>query len=269
MKIWHQSFTVLEDLPAYQQAMEQHIAKVVRPDTHVEMHGLIPGTYPNNYPGSDIAFGPLYSLHGLQWIAQAIRAQREGFDAYAMATIPNPMIREIRAILDIPVVGYGEVSFHMASMMGHRFGVLMFINQLVPLLAEQIDTYGLTKRCVGIEPVGFTFHDVLPAFNDPQPLIERFTVRAKALIEKGADVIVPGEMPLNILLAKNGVTKIGDVPIVDGLALTIKFSETFADLQKTVGFNHSHHGWFHARPTEERLDAVTKFYGLDKLIDKK
>jgi len=35
MKIWHQSFTVLEDLPAYRAAMEAHIRKVVRPDTQV------------------------------------------------------------------------------------------------------------------------------------------------------------------------------------------------------------------------------------------
>lgn len=266
MKIWHQSFTVLQDLPAYQQAMEKHIAKVTRPDTEVVMHGLIQGTYPSNYPGSDLAYGPLFSLHGLQWIAAAIKAQKEGFDAYAMATIPNPMIREIRAILDIPVVGYGEVSFHMASMLGYRFGVLVFIDQLIPLLTEQIESYGLTKRCAGIEPVGFTFHDVLPAFKDPQPLIERFVVSAKKLIEKGADVIVPGEMPLNILLASNGVTKVGDVPIVDGLALTIKFAETFAELKQTVGLSHSHHGWYCAKPPEERMEFLSKFYGLDQLM---
>ena len=47
MKIWHQSFTVLDDLPAYREAMERHIRKVVLPDTEVVLHGMRPGTYPN------------------------------------------------------------------------------------------------------------------------------------------------------------------------------------------------------------------------------
>lgn len=268
MKIWHQSFTVLEDLPAYKAVMEKSIAKVVRPDTEVVMHGLIPGTYPSNYPGTDLAYGPLFSLHGLQWVASALNAQEQGFDAFAMATIPNPMIREIKAMVDIPVVGYGEVSFHTAAMMGYKFGVLVFIDQMIPLLNEQIDAYGLTSRCAGIEPVGFTFQDVLPAFKDPQPLIERFIKRAKLLIDKGADVIVPGEMPLNVLLAANGVNRIGEVPVLDGLGLTIKMAETYADLRKTTGLKQSHHGWHFAQPAKERVDFLADFYGLRNLMNR-
>ena len=114
MKIWHQSFTVLEDLPAYKAAMEKHIKKIVRPDTEVEIHGLIPGTYPSNYPGTDIGLSTLYTMHTMQWMVQAVKAHRAGVDAFAMCTIPNPLIREIRTLVDIPVVGYGESSFHTA-----------------------------------------------------------------------------------------------------------------------------------------------------------
>ena len=103
MRIWHQSFTVLEDLPDYRAAMEAHIRKVVRPDTEVVMHGLIPGTYTSNYPGSDLAYGSLYTIHGMQWIVQALKAQHAHFDAFAMATLPNPLIREIRALVDMQI----------------------------------------------------------------------------------------------------------------------------------------------------------------------
>src|SRR5690606_28410843 len=95
MKIWHQSFTVLEDLPAYAQAMSAHIGKIVRPDTEVAMHGQLPGTYTSNYPGTDLRHAALFGIHGLQWIVQALRAEDAGYDAFAMCTIPNPMIREI------------------------------------------------------------------------------------------------------------------------------------------------------------------------------
>jgi len=268
MRIWHQSFTVLEDLPDYRAAMEAHIRKVVRPDTEVVMHGLIPGTYLSNYPGTDLAYGSLYTIHGMQWIVQALKAQRAQYDAFAMATLPNPLIREIRALVDMPVAGYGESSFHLACMLGHRFGLLVFIDRMIPLFREQIDAYGLTTRCAGIDPVGFTFQDVLPAFRDPGPLIARFEASARALIAKGADVIVPGEMPLNILLAANGIARVDDVPIVDGLAVTMKMAEMLVDLRRSVGLAQSRHGWTGSSPQPGRVDEVLSFYGLDRLLDK-
>jgi Asp/Glu/hydantoin racemase len=268
MRIWHQSFTVLEDLPDYRAAMQAHIRKVVRPDTEVVMHGLVPGSYKSNYPGTDLAYGPLYAIHGMQWIVQALKAQRGQFDAFAMATIPNPLIREIRALIDMPVVGYGEASFHLACMLGHRFGLLMFIDRMIPLLREQIEGYGLASRCAGIEPVGFTFQDVLPAFKDPGPLIKRFEASARALIRQGADVIVPGEMPLNLLLAANGVSRVDDVPIVDGLAVTMKMAETLVDLRRSVGLKQSRHGWMSAAPQAGRVEELLTFYGVDRLLNK-
>ena len=266
MKIWHQSFTVLEDLPAYRDAMAAHIRKVVRPDTQVEMHGQLPGTYPSNYPGTDLGFAALGTLHSLQWILRAVEAERTGFDAYAMATIPNPMIREIRTIVDIPVVGYGEASYHVASMLGRRFGLLVFIDRMAPLLEDHIAGHGLASRCIGVRPSGLTFQQVLAGYTSPAPVIERFQESARDLIRAGADVIIPGEMPLNVLLAINGATNVDGVPILDGLAVTMKLAEAFADLHKTIGFTQTRHGFFGDRPKGDRLNQVLSFYGLDKLM---
>jgi allantoin racemase len=264
MRIWHQSFTNLDDLPAYRQAIETHIRKVVRPDTEVVMHGVRPGTYPSNYPGTDISYSSLYTLHALQWFTQGIQAQDEGFDAYAMCTLPNPFIREIRSVLDMPVVGYGESSFHLACQLGHRFGLFVFIDRMIPLYQEQLTTYGLQTRCAGIRPVGFAFQDVLAAWHDPGALLARFEQSALSMIEAGADVIVPGEMPLNILLARNGVTHIKGVPVLDGIAVTLKMAESLVDLRRSVGLSQSRSGWMHATPPRERLDQVLKFYGLGR-----
>jgi allantoin racemase len=265
MRIWHQSFTVIEHLPAYAERMRVHIAKVTRPDTEVVLHGVMPGTYPSEYPGDDLAYAALFSMHGQQWIARALQAEQAGFDAYAMCTLPNPMLREVRTVVDIPVVGYGEACFHMASMLGHRFGMMIFIERMVPLYHEHLVQYGLASRCASIRGAGFTFHDVVEGFSNPAPMIDRFRESARRLIAEGADVIIPGEMPLNLLLATEGVSRVDGVPILDGLAITLSLSECMVDLKRTTGLSASRHGWFNAAPKRERVAQVMKFYGLDHL----
>ena len=266
MRIWHQSFTVLEDLPAYAQAMREHAQKVLRPDTEVSWHGQLRGTYPSNYPGDDIGFGYLYGMHGNQWVAAGRQAAAEGCDAYAMCTLPNPMLREVRSLLDIPVVGLGETVFHLATMYGQRFGVMLFIDRMVPLYREQVERYGLVSRCATIRASGLGFRDVLAGYGDPGPVIERFQDRARAMIrDDGADVIIPGEVPLSMLLAKNGVTRVDDVPVMDTLACALKMAELMVDLSRATGIRHSRHGFFNSVASDARVDEVQRFYGVDRL----
>src|SRR3954463_14553536 len=115
MRIWHQSLTVLADIPEYGARMERHIRSVVRPDTEVVLHGLLPGTYPADYPGDDIAYAFLFAMHSLQFPLQALNAEQAGFDAFAVCTLPDPMLRETRTLVGIPVVGAGEVCFTAAA----------------------------------------------------------------------------------------------------------------------------------------------------------
>lgn len=264
MRIWHQSFTVLSDLPAYRDAMERHIRRIVDPGTVVELHGMQPGTYPGTYPGADIGFAALYALHGQQWLAQGVLAQRQGFDAYALCTLPNPMLREVRSVLDIPVVGYGEAAFHLACQLGHRFGILLFIDRMAPLYQEQLHNHGLASRCAGIVSVGFSFDDVLAAWNEPARLIRCFEEAAGRLVDAGADVLIPGEMPLNVLLASHGVRTVGHAAVVDGLAVTLKQCEMLASLRRTVGLSPSRHGWMNAQPDPARVEQVLAFYGVHR-----
>lgn len=266
MRIWHQSFTVLSDLPAYADALARHARKVLRPDTELILHGQLAGTYPANYPDDDIAYGYLYAMHGNQWIAAARAAERDGFDAYAMCTLPNPMLREARAVVDIPVVGLGETSAHLATMYGQRFGILLFIDRMIPLYREQMRGYGLSDRCAAIRASGLSFRDVLAGFSRPEPVIERFQQAARAMIrDDGADVIIPGEVPLSLLLAINGVARVDEVPVLDTFATTLKMTELMVDIRRATGIRHSRHGFFNSVPSPERVDQVASFYGVDKL----
>ena len=113
-------------------------------------------------------------------------------------------------------------------------------------------------RCAASRAAGFGFHDVLAGFADPAPLIERFTTAARALIRDGADVIIPGEAPLNVLLAMNGVNRVDDCPVLDSIAATIKMAESMVDLRRATGLMPSRKGYFHRRPPRERVEEYYK-----------
>ena len=269
MRIWHQSFTVLQDLPAYVDVLKERIAAVVRPDTEVVLHGQIPGTYTSDYPGSDLAFSALYWMHGLQWLAAAREAEKQGFDAMVLASIAGPMAQEIRTIVDIPVVGYGEAAFNLAGVYGRRAGMLFFIKERLDFWPEQLKAWGLGDRFAGIEHAGVTFHDVLEGHMNASKrdgVVARLVAQGEKLVrETGADVIVPGELPLNLLLTGAGVREIAGATVIDGIATSFKVAELLVDLKRVSGMKPSNRGFFHAAPDKRRFEQVLEFYGMQDL----
>lgn len=261
MKIWHQSMTVLEDLPDYAARMTAHIRTVVRPDTEVVLHGLQPGTYPANYPGSDIGHAALFALHSLQFPLQALNAEKAGFDAFAACTLVDPLLREARDLVRIPVVAAGETCFRAAAAGGRKFGMLIFIDRMAQHYREQVRDLGFPDHCVGIEPVGFSFKDVVNSFDDPGRVKDLFAVAARRMIARGAQAIIPGEIPMNVLLTTSGMRDVDGVPLLDSLALTLQAAEAAVDAPAPQSG-----GWVGDKVPRERLEQVLRFYGLDRFL---
>jgi hypothetical protein len=107
---------------------------------------------------------------------------------------------------------------------------------------------------------------VLKGFSDPTELIEKFKTAARKLIAQGADVIIPGEAPLNVLLARNGVTEVDGVTVMDSLGTWVKHAEMMVDLRRLCGTKPSRIGYYHRLPEIERAKEVFAFYGLDKRL---
>jgi Asp/Glu/hydantoin racemase len=270
MKIWHQSFTTLARVPAYVESLTAHVRKVVRPDTEVEIHGSHPGTHghkPGDGPSTDVGYAYLQSLHMHQFAYAAILAEERGFDAYAIATLPEPGLREVRSLVSIPVVGYGEATMLTACQLGQKFGVLLFIKEMIPQIQTNVRTHGLQDRFAGARYVGFPSGDVIPHPRMPDDIKEKFYASARALIADGADVIIPGEAPLSVLLKKEGISRVDDVPILDGIACTLKQAEVLVDLKRQLGVTRSTHGYYQAMPPRERIKELAQLYGITKLFE--
>ena len=86
MRIWHQSFTDLDMVPLYRRTLVEHAAKVMDAGDSVTVHGLKPGTYGKDFvPIDAIRHRYLESLNEQQIVEAVLTAEREGYDAVALA----------------------------------------------------------------------------------------------------------------------------------------------------------------------------------------
>ncbi len=100
-----------------------------------------PDTYRTEYPGHDIQFAYFQTLHSQQFVLGALAAEEQGFDAFALMTLPEPSLQEIRSLVDIPVVGYGESAMLAASLLGQRVGLLMFITGMAETVERNVQRW--------------------------------------------------------------------------------------------------------------------------------
>ncbi|MFI6348320.1 aspartate/glutamate racemase family protein [Streptomyces sp. NPDC050560] len=261
MRIWHQSFTVLEDVPGYAALLAEHAAAVVRPGTEVVLHGLRPGSYPAGYPGDHIRYSYLQRCHAQQFVEGALRAEAEGYDAVFLATIPDIALEDIRALLSIPVIGYGQASLLVAASLAPRVGIVSFIEELRPQLRRNAELYGLGRLLGPVVGIDASLGDVTAGYEDPQPLIGAVRAAAREAIADGARAVIPGEGPLNVFLAAQGLHDVDGVPLIDSVAAGLKFCELRVDLARSAGLKPARGGLYHDRPPAGLLDAVHAFYG--------
>jgi allantoin racemase len=259
-RIWHQSFTVLEDVGPYIAALRRHLATRALPDTTIDFHGMSPGTYPSAYPGTHIGFQYLAGLHTEQFVKAALQAQDEGYDAVLIATIPDTGFEEIRALVDIPVVAFGNASVAFAATLAPCVGIVNFIDALAPQLRRNMRDYGFDQLVGPIVSIERGFDDVVSAYEDPAPLLEAFTVAAREAIAQGAQVLVPGEGPLNVFLAGQGMSRVDDVPVIDSLGVGLAMCEVRARMYRDTGLMPSRRGFFFATPPADALAAARGYY---------
>lgn len=269
MKIWHQSFTTLARVPEYNEKLRAHIRKVVRPDTEVVVHGTHAGTHdhrPGAGPSTDVGYAYMQALHSHQFAYAAVLAEEAGYDAFALTTIPEPGIREIRSLVSIPVVGYGECAMTLATHLGQKFGVLLFIKEMIPMIESNVARMGLTSRCAAIRYVGFPSSAVLPTKEAPAEVLDVFYESARRLIADGADVIIPGEAPMSLLLHRAGISRVDDVPVIESVAATLKTAEMLVDMKQQLGTWRSTRGYYQAIPPRDRVKELAELYGISKLF---
>src|SRR5258708_10071211 len=111
-RIWYQSFVHPVEQAPYVDRLQALLAKLAAPGVVFEVHGLDP---------------PAHSFHSLtefrcaaQVIGNAIAAEEAGYDAFVIGHFQEPGLIEIRAAVDIPVIGLGDANLLAGLSMGYR-----------------------------------------------------------------------------------------------------------------------------------------------------
>lgn len=141
-----------------------------------------------------------------------VKANEEEYDAFIVACHCDPNLDLLKQITKKPVVGIGEASMKLASMLGASFSVVSASNHSVPNKRALIHSYGLDYSCASVRGPGGDFDDL----SVEGPYLDA----AKIAIEEDlAEVIVLGCAGF-AGMAERMQKKLG-VPVLDGIVCAL------------------------------------------------
>src|SRR5262249_11251207 len=70
-------------------------------------------------------------------VAKIIDAEQDGINAVVIDCMGDPGMHAAREAVSIPVLGPGEATMHIASILGHRFSVVTVLSSCIPLMENQ------------------------------------------------------------------------------------------------------------------------------------
>jgi len=202
-------------------------------------------------------------------INDILKAQEEGFDGAIVGGHWDPGLYAAREAATIPVAGPGESAMMIAATLGRRFAILTVHEGYVPIIDNNIRTYGLEDRAIRSRPVrkfGMTYDNFVRCLEgkDDEFLVA-FEKSARECIADGADVIIAGGQLFGPAFVKHDFHSIGTtgVPVIETTGCGLKFAQMLVSLKRSVKLAKSQHVNAPFRsPPQDVLDGVRKDFGL-------
>jgi len=252
-KILWQSSTVIAKFPDYQEAIESHAKRIFSSDFELEVRGVQKGT-------SEIQFMAFDFLNNFQLFDSVVRAEKEGYDAVAIGCFLDPILDEIREIVNIPVVSLGEAGMLAACMLGKRFSIVSYTSQMKnKRYGDLVHKYGLSERAAPLVSFDLPLTELERGFKNPGPVIKKFSQASIDAIRQGAEVLLPGCGALNLVLIEGSLSKVEGGTVLDVSGALMKMAEMLVILKEVSGTGVSRVGYYEA-PPKEMLEQVLEIY---------
>jgi Asp/Glu/hydantoin racemase len=258
MKIWYQSGISWGKIPAlkgYETTLMDYLNSVARPGTEVIIHGVeIASGHLDRHPTEEV-------LHSHQVVANLIRAQREGYDAFCVGNAYDPAFYALREVADIPVCTLAEASMHLACLLAPNFAILCHEDPLLRRVVLLVKRYGLQDRFIECGSCNLSLQELLKAFEKPDIFLAPAREVAREAKKKGVCMFINGEGVINMILAKHSVREIEGIPVLEGGGALIKMAEMFVDFKNLGIADRSRLGIYTPIP-KDHLATLLKLYGV-------
>jgi allantoin racemase len=156
------------------------------------------------------------------------QAEKEGYHAVVPLGMLDLGVDGGKSAVDIPVVGPMESSLHIASLLGDRFGLIIYHEKLLAFNRAIVRRYGMEDKIVGFGVSGFDLPDITA---NREKVVENFLAEGKKLVAQGAEVIIPmGITQCPVHIKPDFVREQLGVPVVEGIGAPIRVAAMLASL---------------------------------------
>ena len=260
MKLWYQSLARETESTPYGAILRRVVEKAADPGTEVYIQGI------RESAGIGVHYRFLEYHDTREVIYNAMRAEREGYDAFLIGNASDAGIEIAREVTNIPVLGLTECSLLATCMMGGgKLGLITVSDKWTPRIMDNVRRLDMERRVVGAEGLETTPIELKKAMVDDlrrDGVIADFLASARRLLDKGAEFIVCEGGDVIVFLAEAGIYEVDRAPVINGIVELIKMSETAVKLRRHTGRFTSKRFGFGA-PSGEYLERIRAFYGED------
>ncbi len=152
-----------------------------------------------------------FALPGL--LDEIDRGAADNVDAMVIACFDDTGLAEARKRTDKPVLGIGQAAFHSSMLLGHHFSVVTTLSASIPVIEENIDTYGVRPFCRQVRASEVAVLDLEKAGSNAE---QRISIEiTTALAEDQCGAIVLGCAGMTDLAKR--LSQHHDVPVIDGV----------------------------------------------------
>jgi Asp/Glu/hydantoin racemase len=173
---------------------------------------------------------------GVRAVANAIAAERDGCEAFALGHFQDSGLHEARSAVAMPVLGLGETTMLHACTLGQLIGLVTIDPVFIAWHREQIARYGLGERVVGVTAMGrLGVADYVRACTDDgafERVYEEFERASRPLLTAGAEVLIPaGGLPALVLSRRAGL-EVDGAAVLNGVPVLAKHAEAAVELAR-------------------------------------
>lgn len=159
-------------------------------------------------------------------LVEEIKKQNDA-DAYIIACFDDTGLEVIRSITEKPVIGIGEATYHVATMIAGNFTVITTLSRSIRPLTHNLKKYGLFENCVKVTAIEVP---VLDLENISSENLDKLNKLIQDTMENdNAEAIILGCAGMADLASNLEIKH--KLPVIEGISSAVVLAESLVNLK--------------------------------------